>query len=61
MLKNIREMVRDKDGKAASDKAAPPKNTASISDPSEKVRAKAVAEHGDLDALLQLALSLIHI
>lgn len=56
MLKNIREKVRDKDNKVASDKAAD-QNTASasVNNSSEKLRAKAVAEHDNLDSLLQFA------
>ena len=70
MLKNIREKIRDKDDKVASDKPAVKNEAAaSINDSSEKLRARAVAEHDDLDSLLQitktdnstLVLSLIHI
>lgn len=58
MLKNIREMVRDKDDKQTADKsAAKSEPLPSIDDPSEKLRAKAVAAHGDVDAVLQLAKS----
>lgn len=56
MLKNIREMIGDKDSKPSSESPSVEKETtASINDPSEKLRAKAVAAHGDLDAVLQLA------
>ena len=55
MLKNIREKIRDKDDKVASDKPAIKNEAAaSINDSSEKLRARAVAEHDDLDSLLQI-------
>ncbi len=56
MLKNIKQMIGEKETKAVSDApAARADSQASINDPSEKLRAKAVADHGDLDAVMQLA------
>ena len=54
MLKNIRQIGRPKDSKEGS---KPPVETTppSITDPSEKIRAKAVAVHEDADAVLRLA------
>jgi len=56
MLKNIRQIGRPKDGKddaiSIADKEPP-----SITDPSEKIRAKAVVDHSDADTVLKLATS----
>lgn len=57
MLKNIREIGRTKDQKATqkTSGAKPAQPPLSITDPSDKIRAKAVATHDDTDALLNLA------
>ena len=60
MLKNIRQIGRSKNGKAdskANDKSPAETVPPSITDPSEKIRAKAVSEHKDADTVLQLATS----
>ncbi len=55
MLKNIREMVGDKNAGTSSDAPAKTQASASINDPSEKQRAKAVAVHEEAETVLQLA------
>ena len=60
MLKNIRQIGRSKNGKAdskANDKSPAETVPPSITDPSEKIRAKAVSEHKNADTVLQLAIS----
>ena len=56
MLKNIRQIGRPKDGKDDANSIAE-KEPPSITDPSEKIRAKAVVEHSDSDTVLKLATS----
>ena len=60
MLKNIRQIGRSKNGKADSkvnDKSPAETVPPSITDPSEKIRAKAVSDHKNADTVLQLAIS----